>query len=197
MSLVLVGFLLHHRLGLEPATVSLAGAALLLVITRADPEKALVEVEWGILFFFIGLFVLVGALEKVGVVGFLADRLLSVTRNPALLAVLLLWGTALAASLLSAVPTVTVLIPLVQVIVDQLALEGAAGAAPAFWWALAAGACLGGNATLVGAAANMTVAGMASKEREPLSFARYARTGVPLTAVCLAITTGYILLRYL
>ncbi|MFH1502962.1 MAG: ArsB/NhaD family transporter [Candidatus Eisenbacteria bacterium] len=197
MGLVLVGFLFHHELGLEPATVALAGAALLLVITRADPEKALIEVEWGILFFFIGLFVLVGALEKVGVVGFLADGLLSFSSNPALLVVVLLWGTALSAAFLSAVPTVTVLIPLVQILVDRLAAEGAVGAAPAFWWALAVGACLGGNATLVGAAANMTVAGMSAKEREPISFALYARTAVPLTAICLAIATGYILLRYL
>ncbi len=197
MGLVLVGFMFHHELGLEPATVALAGAALLLVITRVEPEKALLEVEWGILFFFIGLFVLVGALEKVGVVGFLADGLLSVSRNPAFLVVLLLWGTAIAAAFLSAVPTVTVLIPLVQILVNRLAAEGAVDVAPAFWWALAAGACLGGNATLVGAAANMTVAGMSAKEREPLSFAHYARTGVPLTAICLGLATVYILLRYL
>ncbi|MBD3349773.1 MAG: hypothetical protein GF400_11345, partial [Candidatus Eisenbacteria bacterium] len=166
--LVLAGFLLHHELGLEPATVALGGAALLLIITRVDPHEALLEVEWGILFFFIGLFVLVGALEKVGIVSFLADQLLSVTSSPALLVVLLLWGTAIASSLLSAVPTVTVLIPLVQILVDRMAGSGAASVAPAFWWALAAGACLGGNATLVGAAANMTVAGMSAKEREPI-----------------------------
>ncbi len=196
LGVVLVGFLFHHELGLEPATVALAGAAALLVVTRINPEELLAEVEWGVLFFFIGLFVLVGALEKVGVVAFSAERFLSVSDSPAVLIVLLLWGTALTASLLSAVPTVTVLIPVVQILVNHF---GAAdpGITLGFWWALAAGACLGGNATVVGAAANMAVVGMSSKEREPLSFARYARMGLPVTVLCLAVTTGYILIRYL
>jgi Na+/H+ antiporter NhaD/arsenite permease-like protein len=197
MGLVLVGFLLHHQLGLQPATVALAGAAFLLVITRVNPEEALVEVEWGVLFFFIGLFVLVGALEKVGVVGMLANALLGVSQNPATLVVLVLWGTAITAALLSAVPTVTVLIPLVQILVNRVTPESSPGVAFGFWWALAAGACLGGNATIVGAAANMSVAGMSAKEREAISFAQYARKGVPLAAMCLAMATAYILLRYL
>jgi Na+/H+ antiporter NhaD/arsenite permease-like protein len=196
MGLVFVAFFLHHELGLESATIALAGAAVLLVVTRANPEEVLLEVEWGILFFFIGLFVLVGALERVGVVQYLADSLLHVYRDPRVLMVVLLWGTALASAFLSAVPTVTVMVPLVQVIVDRLALHGAASAAPGLWWALAAGACLGGNATLVGAASNMTVAGISAKEREPITFRNYARTGVPLTAVCLVVATGYLLLRY-
>ena len=197
LGLVLVGFLFHHQLGLQPATVALAGAALLLLMTRANPEEVLLEVEWGVLFFFIGLFVLVGAMEKVGVVAALAECLLGISQSPAVLVVLVLWGTAVAAALLSAVPTVTVLIPLVQVLVDRLSPGGPPGVALALWWALAAGACLGGNATLVGAAANMSVAGMSAKEREPISFGQYARKGVPLTAICLLLATGYILLRYL
>ena len=145
----------------------------------------------------VGLFVLVGALEKVGVIAVLAQAFLSISTNPAVLVVVLLWATAITASLISAVPTVTVLIPLVQVLVNHLSPGGGPSVAVAFWWALAAGACLGGNATLVGAAANMAVAGMAAKEREPVSFAAYARAAVPITASCLAITTVYILVRYL
>ena len=196
LGLVLVGFLFHHQLGLQPATVALAGAALLLVITRVNPEEVLVEVEWGVLFFFIGLFVLVGALEKVGIVDTLANALLGVSQNPATLITIVLWGTAVTAALLSAVPTVTVLIPVVQILVNRLSPESSPGIALGFWWALAAGACLGGNATMVGAAANMAVAGISAKEREPISFAQYARKGVPLTALCLVLATGYILLRY-
>jgi Na+/H+ antiporter NhaD/arsenite permease-like protein len=196
LGLVLLGFMLHHELGLEPATVALGGAALLLVVTRINPEEVLVEVEWGVLFFFIGLFVLVGALEKVGVIAYLARGFLSISTSPAVLVVVLLWVTAVAASLISAVPTVTVLIPLVQVLVNHVSPEGGRSIALGFWWALAAGACLGGNATLVGAAANMAVAGMAAKEREPLPFAAYARVAVPITAACLVITTFYILARY-
>ena len=183
-------------LGLKPATVALAGAVFLLVVTRLDPEELLGEVEWGVLFFFIGLFVLVGALDRVGVVAYLARQILAIPASPQALVVILLWGTAAAAAFLSAVPTVTVLIPLVQVLVDHVAPGGPPGTAYAFWWALAAGACLGGNATLVGAAANMAVAGIASKEKEPLSFARYARVGVPTTVACLAATTVYLLIRY-
>lgn len=196
LGVVLVGFTVHHELGLQPATVALAGAAALLVVTREDPETLLAEVEWGVLFFFIGLFVLVGALEQVGVVEFLAHKLLAVSSNPAILVLLLLWGTALTGAFLSAVPTVTVLIPLVQVLVNHFADIGAAEMAPAFWWALAAGACLGGNATVVAAAANIAVVGISEKEREPLTFIRYAKAGVPITIVCLAIATGYILVRY-
>ncbi len=197
LGLVLVGFLLHHELGLEPATVALGGAALLLVVTRINPEEVLAEVEWGVLVFFMGLFVLVGALEKVGVIAVIAQGLLSISTSPAVLVVVLLWATAITASLISAVPTVAVLIPLVQVLVNHVSPGAGPSVAVAFWWALAAGACLGGNATLVGAAANMAVAGMAAKEREPLSFAAYARVAVPITAVCLAVTTVYILFRYL
>jgi len=197
LGLVLVGFMLHHQMGLEPATVALAGAALLLIITRIDPEELLVEVEWPVLFFFIGLFVLVGALEKVGVVAFLATHFMAVSDNPAVLVILLLWLTALVSAFLSAVPTVTVLIPLVQVVVNHMADAGTPEVVPAFWWALAAGACLGGNATVVGAAANIAVVGLSQKEREPLSFRAFARAGVPVTALCLALTSVYIVWRYL
>lgn len=197
LGLVLVTFTLHHVLDLQPATIALAGAALLLVITRIDPAEVLVDVEWPVLFFFIGLFVLVGALESVGVVGFLAHRFLAISSDPRILVVLLLWGTALVGAFLSAVPTVTVLIPLVQPVVDHFAAQGSPEVAPAFWWALAAGACLGGNATVVGAAANIAVLGMSEKEREPLTFSAFVRTGAPVTAICLALTTGYVLLRYL
>lgn len=196
MALVLAGFVFHHRLGLEPATIALSGAAILLIVTRINPEEVLREVEWGVLFFFIGLFVLVGALEKVGVVAYLADSLLGVFDNPCILLLLLLWVTAGAASLLSAVPAVTVLIPLVQVLADHFG-AGAPEVSRAFWWALASGACLGGNATVVGAAANMAVVGMSEKEREPLGFASYARLGIPVTGICLAVASVYILLRYL
>jgi Na+/H+ antiporter NhaD/arsenite permease-like protein len=194
---VLVGFLFHDQLGLQPATVALGGAALLLILTRINPEEVLLEVEWGVLLFFIGLFVLVGALEKVGVIAFVAHHFLSISESPAVLVVALLWLTAATSALISAVPTVTVLIPLVQILVNHLSPAGGQPVALALWWALAAGACLGGNATIVGAAANMAVAGMAAKEREPLSFAAYARVAAPITAICLAITTVYVLVRYL
>lgn len=197
LGLVLVGFLMHHQMGLEPATVALAGAALLLIVTRIDPEELLVEVEWTVLFFFIGLFVLVGALEKVGVVGFLATRFMAVSDSPTVLVVLLLWLTAIVSAFLSAVPTVTVLIPLVQVVVNHMSDAGMADVAPAFWWALAAGACLGGNATVVGAASNIAVVGLSHKEREPLNFRTFASAGVPVTAICLVLTSVYIVWRYL
>ncbi len=196
LGLVLVGFLFHHQLGLQPATIAMAGAALLLIVTRIDPETVLVDVEWPVLFFFIGLFVLVGALDQVGIVGFMAERFIGLSPDPRVLMIILLWVTAVIGAFLSAVPTVTVLIPLVQVVVNHLAANGAPELAFGFWWALAAGACLGGNATVVGAAANIAVLGMSQKEREPLKFAEFAKVGVPVTAICLVIASGYVLLRY-
>ncbi len=196
LGLVLVGFLFHHQLGLQPATVAMAGAALLLIITRIDPETVLVDVEWPVLFFFMGLFILVGALERVGIVGFLAEHFLALSPDPRVLMIVLLWATALIGAFLSAVPTVTVLIPLVQTVVNHNAANGAPELAFGFWWALAAGACLGGNATVVGAAANIAVLGMSQKEREPLRFAEFAKVGVPVTGICLLIASGYVLLRY-
>ncbi len=190
LGLVLAGFLFHHQLGLEPA-------ALLLVITRVNPEEVLVDVEWGVLFFFLGLFVLVGALEKVGIVDYLARGFLSVSDSPVVLVLITLWGTAVLSAVLSAVPTVTVLIPVVQLLANHFGGAGTPEIAFAFWWALAAGACLGGNATVVGAAANMAVVGISEKSREPLTFRTYASAGVPVTAVCLAITSVYIVVRYL
>jgi len=196
LGLVLLGFLFHHELGLQPATVAMSGAALLLIVTGIDPETVLVDVEWPVLFFFIGLFVLVGALESVGIVDFLAKHFLTISPDPRVLMVVLLWSTALIGAFLSAVPTVTVLIPLVQVVVNHHTGGASPELAMGFWWALAAGACLGGNATVVGAAANIAVLGMSQKEREPLRFAEFAKVGVPVTAICLAIASGYVLLRY-
>jgi len=157
LGMVLVGFMLHHQLELQPATIAMAGAAILLVVTRIDPETVLVDVEWPVLFFFIGLFVLVGAMDRVGIVAFLAERFLAISPDPRVLMVILLWATAFIGAFLSAVPTVTVLIPLVQMVVDHSGGAGSPELALGFWWALAAGACLGGNATVVGAAANIAV----------------------------------------
>ncbi len=196
LGLVLVAFVLHDQLGLQPATVAMAGATILLIVTKIDPETVLVDVEWPVLFFFIGLFVLVGALDRVGIVAFLAQRFLEISPDPRVLMIVLLWATAFTAAFLSAVPAVTVLIPLVQVVVNHLADAGSPHLALGFWWALAAGACLGGNATVVGAAANIAVLAMSQKEREPLRFAEFARVGVPVTAICLVIASGYVLLRY-
>jgi len=194
--LVLAAFFLQQKLDLEPATIALAGAAALLVVTRLNPEELLLEVEWGVLFFFIGLFVLVGALEKVGVINAVAGGLLGLSESPAVLAVAVLWSSAIVGSLLSAVPTVTVFIPLVQVLVNHVAGAGSLGVSYALWWALAAGAGLGGNATPIAAAANVTVIGMSRREREPLSFGAFTAVGLPVTIICLLISTAYILLRY-
>jgi Na+/H+ antiporter NhaD/arsenite permease-like protein len=196
IGVVLGALLFQHKLGLGTATIALAGAAALLIITRIDPTELLLEVEWSVLFFFIGLFVLVGGLEKVGVIDFLAKRVVEASESPAVLMMIVLWGTAVTSAVLSAVPTVTVLIPFVQVITNHVA-PGNPDLAMGFWWALAAGACLGGNATVVGAAANMAVVGLSCKSKEPLNFGAYVRVGMPITAVLLLLTTAYFYLRYI
>lgn len=199
LGLTLLAFTVHHRLGpppgLLPSTIALGGAALLLFISRIDPTEIFKEIEWPVLFFFFGLFILVGALEKVGIIGHLAGLVLRATKNPIAIALIILWGSAFGSSLLSAVPSVIVLIPLVEHIGIQLSLPTLE--MNHLWWALALGACLGGNGTLIAAAANLIVAGMSEKTRTPLTFKNFFRVGMPLTIISLLIASVYVYFRYL
>ncbi len=195
LGLTLLAFIFHHRFNLLPSTIALGGAALLLFVSRINPEEIFKEIEWPVLFFFFGLFILVGALEKVGIMGHLAGLILKVTENPAAIALIILWGAAFGSSLLSAVPSVIALIPIVEQIGTQLGLPPLE--MNHLWWALALGACLGGNGTIMGAAANLAVVGISEKTRTPLTFKNFLRVGMPLTLVSLLIASIYIYFRYL
>lgn len=193
LSLTIIGFVLHQSLGFESATVALLGAALYLLISKIEPEEVLLEVEWPTIFFFTALFILVGGLEEVGVINFLANKMLEVTDgNMVMMVLLILWGSAIASAFLDNIPFVATMIPLIK----SMALMSGLAITP-LWWALALGACLGGNGTLVGASANVIVSGMLEKHGNKLGFVRYMKVGFPIMILTVGISTVYLLIFYI
>ena len=201
LGLVLVGFFLHSLLGLEPATIALGGAALLMLVTKTDPEKAFREVEWTTLFFFVGLFILVGALVDQGVITKISQYALNLTGGDIWLTALgLLWFAAIASAIVDNIPFVATVIPIVGKIAPGIATASNVDPAVAInilWWALALGACLGGNGTIIGASANVVVADMAKKHGHKITFLQFAKYGIPCTVMALLICSIYLVLRYL
>ncbi len=197
---VLAIFLLHDLLGLEPATVALAGAAVLLLVVKADPEKAFRAVEWPTLFFFIGLFLLVSGLAAAGVLEGLAQAGLRLSAGSLLFtSMIILWFAAVASAFVGNVPITTALIPVVHTAIPELARateHSEDAVSMALWWALALGACFGGNATVYASAANLVVLDIARKNRRHLSFAQFLRHSLPITLASLIIASIYVALRY-
>lgn len=193
LGLTILGFVLHGVLGLESATIALAGATLLLLLTKEEPEDILLAVEWPTMFFFIGLFILVGALESVGIIEWIAELSLDATKGALLpTTMIILWLSAIASSVVDNIPFVATMIPLIQKMGE---LGGIENLNP-LWWALALGADLGGNGTLVGASANVIVAGLAEKQGVPISFKGFIKIAFPLMLVSIVISTVYIYLAY-
>jgi Na+/H+ antiporter NhaD/arsenite permease-like protein len=191
--LTIVVFFVHKPLHLEPATVALAGATTMLLLSRQSLEHALAGVEWPTLFFFMGLFVMVGALEETGAIGEVADGIANLTggsRSAELIGIL--WASALGSGIVDNIPFTATMVP----VVEQLQ-EGQGNGDDAYWWALALGACFGGNATLIAAAANVAAAGMAARAGRPIGFLQFLKIGLPATVVSLALATAYIGIRYL
>jgi len=183
-------FFAHQALHLEPATVALTGAAVMLLVTTQKVEDVLAGLEWPTLFFFLGLFVMVGALEETGAIDEVAQGIADVTagnRTAELLGIA--WVSAIGSGIVDNIPFTAAMIPVVE------QLGGAEH--DSYWWALALGACFGGNATLVAAAANVAAAGMAARAGRPIGFVEFLRVGLPVTAVSMLIATAYIALRYL
>jgi Na+/H+ antiporter NhaD/arsenite permease-like protein len=194
LALVLVAFTLHGVLHLEPSLVALLGAGLLVAISGLRPQSYLVDVEWATLLFFAGLFILVGSLVKTGVIDHLAAGLVAATGDsvPAAM-MLILWGSAALSAIVDNIPFVATMAPVVDQLVGG---SGPFAGQKGLWWALVLGADLGGNATAIGASANVVVAGIAKKSGHPISFWEFTRYGVVVSVVTLAIATPYLLLRY-
>jgi len=191
MAGVIFGFLAHGALHLESATVALAGATALLLWSGVDPHRAIREVEWTTLFFFVGLFIVVEGLVQTGVIQMVAQAALrAVGRNLRLASTLLIWLSALVSGIVDNIPYTVTMIPLVESL-------GQAMPVMPLWWSLALGACLGGNATLVGASANVVVASLAERSGHPIGFWRFLAYGVLTTALSLLLATVYVWLRYL
>lgn len=193
LALVVVGFVLHGPLGYEPATVALLGATALLLLTRIEPQIALRDVEWGTLIFFIGLFIVVGGVTKVGILDHVGSGIADLTRgSTSAAAILLLWASAALSGIVDNIPYTTAMLP----VVDKLNAATQARS-NVLWWALLLGANLGGNLTLVAASANVIVAGEAERAGQRISFMEFARYGVPVTLGSMALCSAYVWLRYL
>lgn len=197
LALTIAAFCFHQVLHLESATVALGGAALLLLITYPNSEHHLEsvfhKVEWLTIFFFVGLFVLVGALVETGVISLLAKQAVAVTAgNVTVASLLILWLSAIASAFIDNIPFVATMIPLIK----EMGSMGVANLEP-LWWSLSLGACLGGNGTLVGASANVVVAGLAAQEGYKITFLGFLRVGFPLMLVSIAIASVYVYVRYL
>ena len=187
----MIGFLIHGLVGLEPATIALTGAVVLMIVAREDPHEVLQEVEWPTLFFFIGLFMLVAGLIEIGLIEAVADAILAVTGGALeATAILVLWVSTILSGVIDNIPYTATMIP----VVDQLS-EG--HESNVLWWALAIGADLGGNMTIIGASANVVLASMAEREGHPITFGAFLRYGLPVTLVTVLISTVYLWVRYL
>ena len=204
LALVLLGFAFHGVLHFQPATVALCGMGLLLLLARVkDPHHLLAEVEWGTIFFFVGLFVIVGGVVKVGLIKWMSLQVIGLTEGNLLAtSMVIMWFSAFASAIVDNIPYVATMNPLVIDMAGQL-WPGLSGKAllqhpdlMPIWWSLALGACLGGNATAIGASANVIVVGMSEKAGRKISFARFAAYGLPVMLLTVAIAAVYVWLRY-
>ena len=191
---IVVGFLTQRQTGLSPAVVALLGAGVLILLSPLRVGELLKEVEWETLAFFMGLFIIVGALVRVGALEALASRIADLTGAavaPTLMVVL--GGSAVASAIIDNIPFVTAMTPVVD---SLIATNPALGTDGALWWALALGADLGGNATLIGASANVVIVGIAAKNGITITFGQWLRYGIPTAVLSIAICAPYLLLRY-
>ena len=188
-----LAFFAHQALHVEPATVALTGAAVGLLVTRVSLEETLAHLEWTTLFFFVALFVMVGALEATGAIDHVAEAVKDATggnRTAELLGIT--WVAALGSGLVDNIPFTTAMVPVVK----EVQSAAGNGGDNAYWWSLALGACFGGNATMIAAGANVAAAGMAERAGTPIGFVAFLKVGVPATIISLILATAYILVRY-
>jgi Na+/H+ antiporter NhaD/arsenite permease-like protein len=194
LALVMVAFGLHTVLHVDPSIVAMMGAGLTVLVSRTSHEEFLEEVEWGTLAFFMALFVLVGSLVEVGVIGELGRLAAETMGDRELLgASALLLGSGVIGAFVDNIPYTTAMVPIVE---DMVAATPSSGADSALWWAFVFGADLGGNATAVAAGANVVVLGIAAKAGEPISFWGFTKYGVVVTMASLAVAWLYVYLRY-
>ncbi len=204
ITLVMFGFIAGHDYGLQPATVAMFGAALLLTLNclphNQDKQSkmvhaALCEVEWITLFFFIGLFILVHGVETTGLLSSLAHQVIELTNgNKTVTALSILSVSAVASAIVDNIPFVATMIPLIK---SMAASFGGSEQLEPIWWSLALGACLGGNGTLVGASANLIIAGFAERSGQPIRFMPFMLMAFPMMLASILISAVYIYLRYL
>lgn len=205
LSLVLVGFFLHSVIHLEPGIIALAGGMIMMLVCNAESEEVLMKVEWSVIFFFIGLFMMISGLEHNGVIDYLATNMLSLANNNLfVLCMVVLVGSAVLSAILDNIPFVITMVPLMKLCFASIAVSMGITdpamihtqiAAP-LWWSLALGACLGGNGTLIGASANVVMAQICHRNKYKVSFFLFSRYGVAFMVQSVAISAVYLWLRY-
>ena len=204
IGLVIAGFVFARFLGLEAATVAMTGAALLLLLAnwRHGPEEqskhvleAFNEVEWITIFFFVGLFIVVHGVDSTGLLRLLADKMLALTGGDlTATSMVILWSSAILSAIIDNIPFVATMIPLIKAMAPTFG--GPEGLMP-LWWSLSLGACLGGNGTLIGASANLVVAGFAERAGQPIRFVQYTLMAFPIMLLSIVISMIYLQMRYL
>jgi len=190
-------FFIHDMIGVEPSFIALAGATLLLLLTMAHPEKVLHHVEWTTLVFFAGLFVVVGGLEASGLISAMALYLTTVTGGDLLTTMMVvIWVSALFSAVVDNIPFTATMIPLLMFISSHgaIAAQVSSYSVNPLWWALSLGACLGGNGTLVGASANVVVAGVSERMGYPISFLDFTKRGLPVMLLSVAVSSALLYL---
>lgn len=204
LAFVLTGFVFHGMLHFQPATVALFGAGMLLLLSKThEPHHVLAEVEWPTIFFFIGLFIIIGGVVKVGLIKWMSIKVLDITQgNLFATSMVVMWFSAFASAFIDNIPYVATMNPLIVDMANQLwpDLSGVEllhhpDLMP-LWWSLALGACLGGNGTAIGASANVIVVGMSEKAGQRISFGRFMYYGMPIMIMTVVISTVYVWLRY-
>lgn len=207
LAFTILGFFLHGLLHLQAGTIAMLGAVVLLLLGQIDPHDILSEVEWPTIFFFIGLFIVVGGVESTGLMELVASRVVgAIGSNVAAAALALLWFAGVTSAVVDNIPAVATLIPLTlamsRLLFPELAglSDSALATHPAvvpLWWSLALGACLGGNGTLVGASANVVAVGIAERRGDPIGFWGFTRVGLPFALGSLIVASLYVWARYL
>jgi Na+/H+ antiporter NhaD/arsenite permease-like protein len=201
---VLTGFVLHGFFHYQPATVAFFGAGLLLLLSgNKEPHRILAEIEWPTIFFFIGLFIIVGGIVKVGLIKWMSVKVLEITQGDLFTASMaIMWFSAFASAIVDNIPYTATMTPLVVDVARQLwpHLSGIellqhSDLMPV-WWSLALGACLGGNGTIIGASANIIIVGVAEKSGKKISFVKFMAYGMPIMIMTVMISTIYVWLRY-
>lgn len=192
LAFVILGFMLHDVTHIETCVVAMLGASILLIFEK--PNEILQDVEWNTIFFFIGLFIIIGGLEASGGIKLMAEWILRVTQgSQAATSMIILWASGVISGIIDNIPYTATMAPMLVEIEKTM---GATYAYP-LWWALSLGACLGGNMTIIGAAANVIVSENAAKSGHPISFMRFLKYGVGVVAISLTISTVYIYFRFL
>ena len=189
--LVALAFILHDALGLKTSIIALSCAALMIMIGRQDVEETIHDVEWPTIVFFAFLFIVVGGLEKVGIIHAIADLMVSATgTHYVILMLVILWVSALCSAVLDNIPFVATLIPLI------MTMEAEGIDVWPLWWAVSIGACFGGNGTIIGASANVVLTGIAGRRGYPITFVQFLKIGAPVMLMSVVLATFYLLVLF-